>query len=97
MIYFLLDEPSNAVKVGYSGNKKSLIDRISKLQIGNPHDLKLLFAIPGDRALEKSIHRVLAKYRIRGEWFVCSRFVISTLIKIKIKAQDFDPENDLIA
>ena len=55
------------VKVGVAEDP---LERIRTLQIGNPFKLTLLESFPGNKLLEKVIHRSFASYRVRGEWFL---------------------------
>jgi len=97
MIYFILDRAGNAVKIGYTRDQRSLAARVVDLQIGNPRQLELLFAIPGGRAGEKFLHRMLRSSRLCGEWFECTKEVVNVMYKIKNDAEAFDPDNDLMA
>jgi len=97
MIYFVLDRAGNAVKIGYTRDTDSLISRIGDLQVGNPRRLELLFTIPGGRAGEKFLHKMLRSSRLCGEWFECTTEVVDIIYKIKEGAEEFDPDNDLIA
>jgi len=65
-IYFigLLTKPY--VKIGVSRN---VAERLLELQCGNPFQLVLLHMCPGNTAIEASLHHLLDKHRIRGEWF----------------------------
>jgi hypothetical protein len=64
-VYFVSCGPS--IKIGTSVNVKS---RLASLQTSTQETLALIASIPGDVKLEQSIHRDLAKYRQRGEWFL---------------------------
>jgi hypothetical protein len=68
IIYFILDTNSNAVKIGYT-TLKGLKRRLENLQVGTPHDLKILGAVWGDRKTEKKLHERFTNFHIRGEWF----------------------------
>jgi hypothetical protein len=54
------------VKVGVS---RRPLERLRGLQIGNPHQLRVLWKESGDHRLEGYLHGVLAPAAIRGEWF----------------------------
>lgn len=54
------------MKIGYSNDPRA---RLSQLQIGNPNELRLIAAIPGNEEVEAAFHRVFGRQRIRGEWF----------------------------
>ena len=68
IIYFILDEYSNSVKIGYT-TLKGLKKRIETLQIGTPNELTLLGATWGDKKIEKQLHEKFHYSHIRGEWF----------------------------
>lgn len=68
IIYFILDECSNSVKIGYT-TLKGLKKRIETLQIGTPNELTLLGATWGDKKIEKQLHEKFHYSHIRGEWF----------------------------
>jgi len=71
VIYFIKEVGGEYVKIGYtSGNTPA--DRIQTLQIGNPRELVLLYAEPGEQDRERLFHRIFADDRVRGEWFKLS-------------------------
>lgn len=65
-VYFVSGGCS-AVKIGWSGGDPKR--RVTDLQVGNPKKLTLLHVAPGDRKLEKALHRALKFCRLHGEWF----------------------------
>jgi hypothetical protein len=68
LVYFLGSGPNTiAVKVGWTD--RHLLERMEELQTGNPAVLHLLAAIRGGRDIETALHRSMAPYRLRGEWF----------------------------
>lgn len=66
LVYFILDRPSNAVKIGYTNDLKK---RFGHLQMAHATDLILLESLPGDRTMEAEIHLHFKEHRLRGEWF----------------------------
>ena len=64
MVYVL--ECEDAIKIGIATNVPK---RISSLQTGNPKRLYLLHCLPGDRKVERALHRRLRACRGLGEWF----------------------------
>lgn len=70
LIYFVQAESSRAVKIGKTSGYR-LRDRISQLQTSTPERLYIcrLVRADGHEDLEGAIHRELAEFRIRGEWF----------------------------
>lgn len=65
-VYAVLADTDAAVKFGVSSDPHT---RMSSLQNGNPHDLRLLGQVDGGREVERKIFKALEKYRLRGEWF----------------------------
>lgn len=63
-VYFI--QSGDFVKIGYGNNVKT---RLSKLQVGSPHELVLVHHHVGNRDDEASYHRRFAKYHYRAEWF----------------------------
>jgi len=54
------------VKIGFSTNVEK---RMVALQISSPHDLVLIAKVPGNKRLEKQIHKHFSHLALRGEWF----------------------------
>lgn len=74
MIYFITDGNtvgSSYVKIGYTESDVSR--RLGDLQVGNPLRLGIAWEIPGDRVLEKQLHRYFGIFRVSGEWFTCTK------------------------
>lgn len=70
MIYFIVDGRLEYVKIGYTGSISSLPGRLRDLQVGNPYKLSVFGTMDGDVKAERKLHKLFAKYRTRGEWFV---------------------------
>lgn len=66
MIYFILDERANNVKIGYSHEPEN---RLRQLQTGSPSKLIMLAVIPGTITEERALHLMFHEYREVGEWF----------------------------
>lgn len=64
LVYVL--ECEQSIKVGIA---KDVPKRLATLQTGNPKQLYLLHVLPGDRRIEKALHRKLRTSRGIGEWF----------------------------
>lgn len=78
-VYIVTSPEQNAFKVGFSNGTP----RIHSLQTGNPAHLILVRAIAAERQCENAIHKALAAYRLRGEWFTddgLSRFLVDELL-----------------
>ena len=70
MIYFI-GQGDDYVKIGYT--KGSVAHRLTSIQTGNPHELKLLLTLEGGRKAEYSYHSTFAPYHVRGEWYHLSK------------------------
>lgn len=69
VLYFILCEAANAVKIGIS-DTAAMVSRLSTLQTGNPFPLVLLGCLKGDyRETEAKLHATFKEFRLRGEWF----------------------------
>jgi hypothetical protein len=66
MIYFILDQTHQAIKIGFTQNLKQ---RIRGLQWGTLSKLILLGSMEGDRRTEERLHVRFAGLHISGEWF----------------------------
>lgn len=67
-IYIMKDEGTKYIKIGFSKDPKY---RESTLQAEKP-TITLIAKWKGTMSQEQTVHRILAKNRIRGEWFNCS-------------------------
>lgn len=65
-IYFIQSGDDGPIKIGFSNRPDR---RAPELQTGNPRELLLRHVVPGDRAMEKQLHRRFEPALIRGEWF----------------------------
>ncbi len=81
MIYFIQDEASLAIKIGFTNGDPE--ERLKTLQTGCPGKLWLIHTTPGDQAFEKDLHDRFAQARVNGEWFrpvpAILWFVVATL------------------
>jgi len=84
-IYFVQGECGGPIKIGYSTDIEK---RIKTLQTGYPDVLGILYLIPGDMADEEELHKELAYYRMRGEWFKPDEEVLR---KIEFLKQNIEP------
>lgn len=64
MIYFLAS--AGRIKIGYTSDLKA---RLQAYTTACSHDYTLIGTADGDTRVEKFIHRALAAYRRKGEWF----------------------------
>lgn len=68
VVYFIGADWSSPIKIGYTTLPR-LKARLSAIQIGHPHRLRVLRAVIGGHALEQSLHERFADERLNGEWF----------------------------
>jgi len=66
MVYFIIENGGEFIKIGMSDNPKQ---RLDTLQRSNPRKLRLVTAICGDYGLETIIHRRFKHIRVEREWF----------------------------
>lgn len=63
-VYFI--ESENKIKIGISRNVHA---RLSQIRGHSGTKAVLLASVPGNREIEKSLHKKLVAHRISGEWF----------------------------
>ena len=80
IVYFIQQEGDfKRFKIGYTTN---LSERLISLQIGTPDLLVVYKTIENaTKKKEKQLHRLFAKYHIRGEWFAISPDMIDDVAK----------------
>ena len=70
-VYFILDEKSNAVKIGQTARAVAI--RLEDIQRCNPNKLKVIGVIPRwsgrCHETEEKLHHRFRKLLIHGEWF----------------------------
>lgn len=70
MIYFIRAGEFGHVKIGWTADRQTLNGRLTSLQTGQPHRLKIIRTIEdAPRWSETWFHGVFAKTRMIGEWF----------------------------
>jgi hypothetical protein len=65
-VYFVQEGDDGPIKIGWASD---LVDRLERLQTGNPRELRIIASLPGSRATEAVFHQRFADRRIRNEWF----------------------------
>lgn len=66
-LYFIESQcQEKFIKIGIASN---IFERLSKLQVSSPYELKLLKLVKDAAHLEREIHREFSSSRVRGEWF----------------------------
>lgn len=98
--YLYAISDGSAVKLGYSSNIRS---RMKSMQTGHPSTLKCIWEYYVGRSevetknLERKLHRVCKKHKIRGEWFGYDCMVLVNQFSIKEKmTRDFENEEQEI-
>jgi hypothetical protein len=67
IVYFVRADEYGPIKIGYSATPRQ---RLSDLQNGSPHQLRLIGYIhPGSYHLERQLHQRFRSLRLHGEWF----------------------------
>lgn len=66
LVYFLQAEHSSLVKIGWTAN---IVQRIQKLRMACPYDVRLIGVRPGTKDLEAAYHENFAGQRTHAEWF----------------------------
>jgi hypothetical protein len=69
-VYFITCRQANAVKIGNSLDPHA---RLSEMQTGCPHELRLEGMVAGEYAVENDLHARFADAHIRREWFALTR------------------------
>lgn len=91
-VYFDQKEGTTEWKIGYTANVHK---RTCALNTGSSGTLVNRHSLSGGRDLEQSIHRYLAKCRIKGrskEWFDLDHKIVKALIhRIKLEGTGFLP------
>jgi len=82
MIYVMSDGAGN-FKIGFTATAASLGERKRTLETGRADALAILFIVQGSISDERAIHRLLARHRVRGEWFKRSNAVSSALFILR--------------
>ena len=80
MVYLIRQENTFFYKIGYTSST-SAKGRLSSMQTGNPFKLHLVKEVKGNPYIEKHLHGVFSKLRVRGEWY---RFDYKDLKKVHI-------------
>ena len=68
MIY-VIRAKTGLYKIGYSASEEGVAMRRNNLQTGNPHKLEVIVITEGERTHEKQLHKLLARFKQKGEWF----------------------------
>jgi hypothetical protein len=80
--YLLVQEDGRFCKIGTSSNRHTLDKRIKQLQMGNPHELKLIMTCPYNIEYELHSHLIEDGLRYRGEWFFCGGTMLQHILNL---------------
>lgn len=80
-IYFLAIKGGDRIKIGFSTEPRS---RFASLQSWCPYELETLHTLKGHKIIESYCHAVLAKHRVRGEWFARCPDVLDFIERVRI-------------
>lgn len=75
---YVIDGGADVVKVGFSVDP---IRRVAALQTGSHETFTLVGAVKGTTYQESTLHRLLAPWRVRGEWFLKSAPAVAYLME----------------
>jgi hypothetical protein len=81
-VYFIKEERSGLIKIGYSENPQK---RLKALQTGQAKDLEIIMTVKGGAELESVLHKAFDFFRVRGEWFLLKRPQIEQAANIAIR------------
>jgi hypothetical protein len=66
VVYFIQAETGGPIKIGFA---ETLKRRLRTLQCATPDRLKVLASVDAPATAERTLHRLLRRWRLRGEWF----------------------------
>jgi len=81
-VYSIQGESGGPIKIGYTQDIKA---RLSSIQTGHPDILVLLACFPGNTKDERKLHEKFDAFRLRGEWFKPSEFILKQIEEIREK------------
>lgn len=65
VVYLVYSPELDLYKIGFTRN---LQRRLPSIRVGNPN-IRLVASFSGTQCLESTLHKALASYRVKGEWF----------------------------
>ena len=81
MLYFIRAVGTKFVKIGFTNSGGEAQSRLSSLQVGCPHELRVEAHCQGGLQDEHRMHAALASKRVRGEWFCLTEKEVRDLAK----------------
>ena len=85
MVYFIIAQKTNRIKIGYSLNKSSTNKRFAQLQTENADTLTMLCM--SEYITELEVHTKFAEQRHHGEWFDVTKELINYIKQLPMKTQ----------
>lgn len=98
MFVYFVQSHDGYIKIGRASNVER---RITELQSGQPHPLRILLVLSGKASLEFELHARFAHLRVRdnGEWFVAGRelldFIADPRMPVVHTVSEQDPQLEL--
>lgn len=80
MIYFIQSGSDGPIKIGRAFRVER---RVKELQTAHHEDLSVIQFLPGGSELENKIHKDLARFRLKGEWFEPAPEVLEYIREVK--------------
>ena len=69
VVYFLQQDVTYVVKIGYTYSHGNVPNRIAQLTTASPYPLRVVHQHDGSEYLEREAHKRFAASRLQGEWF----------------------------
>lgn len=83
LVYFIQQDVTLAVKIGYTETMTSLAVRLADLQTGSPYPLRVIYQTDGSQEFERRLHRRFREQRLRGEWFAPTMEMAEMILALK--------------
>lgn len=84
-VYFITCRDLGVVKIGHANNPYA---RINNIRVACPVDVELELILEGGSDEERALHRQLADYRVRGEWFLITQEIEALIARPPLSAKD---------
>lgn len=85
MIYFIQDQDSLYIKIGYTSSDTPE-GRLRAFQTGNPSCMAVLATMPGEMSDEQELHARFREHKVAGEWFRPCMGIINLVSQAKAQA-----------
>jgi len=84
-IYFMQAGKGGPIKIGKTHN---LEQRLASIQVGNPLEVKVLFACSMKIICEDDLHKMFREYKLNGEWFIPHGNILKKIKELMMRALD---------